>query len=322
MTAQEQQLLQGLTDRISKTPLDEKDPEAEQYLQQTLGRNPDALYILAQTVLVQQYALDNAQKQLADLKTQLEDTRTQLDEAQQQAQRAVQQQVPQPKHTSFLGNLLGMKDDDALPPPPQTQYAPVQQGPRPGSFASNQQQYSAPPPPPYAQPQYAPQYGAPQYAPPQYGAPQYGAPQYAPPSQGGSFLRSAATTAAGVAAGAIAFEGIESLVHGFEHNGGQSMGSFGGNPSPREEIINNYYGDSSPSEHHSDHLSPDIEDRRNDTRQFADSGASNNTPVQDDDNNDFSDNTPAQDDDNNDFADTSSNDDYSGNDDDNNDFNS
>ena len=310
MTAQEQQLLQGLTDRISKTPLDEKDPEAEQYLQQTLGRNPDALYILAQTVLVQQYALDNAQKQLADLKSQLEDTQQQLTEAQQHAQPAAP-----PKHTSFLGNLLGMKDDDPPQPPPQTQYAPVQQGPRPGSFASNQQQYSAPPPPPYSQPQYAPQYGAPQYAPPQYGA-----PQYAAPSQGGSFLRSAATTAAGVAAGAIAFEGIESLVHGFEHNGGQSMGSFGGNPSPREEIINNYYGDSSPSEHHSDHLSPDIEDRRNDTRQFAGSG-SDNTPVQDDDNNDFADNTPAQDDDNNDFADTTSNDDYSGNDD-NNDFNS
>ena len=316
MTAQEQQLLQGLTDRISKTPLDEKDPEAEQYLQQTLGRNPDALYILAQTVLVQQYALDNAQKQLADLKSQLEDTQQQLTEAQQHAQPAAP-----PKHTSFLGNLLGMKDDDPPPPPPQTQYAPVQQGPRPGSFASNQQ-YSAPPPPPYAQPQYAPQYGAPQYGAPQYAPPQYGSPQYgAPPSQGGSFLRSAATTAAGVAAGAIAFEGIESLVHGFEHNGGQSMGNFGGGQAPREEIINNYYGDSSPSEHHSDHLSPDIEDRRNDTRQFAGSG-SDNTPVQDDDNNDFADNTPAQDDDNNDFADTSSNDDYSGNDDDNNDFNS
>ena len=57
MTAQEQQMLQDLTERISRTQLQEKDPDAEQFLQQTLGRNPDALYILAQTVLVQQYAL-------------------------------------------------------------------------------------------------------------------------------------------------------------------------------------------------------------------------------------------------------------------------
>ena len=104
MTAQEQQLLQGLTERISNTPLTEKDPRPSMYLQQTLGRNPDALYVLSQTVLVQQYALDNAQKQLADLRTQLEQA---------------QQQQQQPKHTgSFLGNLLGLDKDD---PPTQQQ---------------------------------------------------------------------------------------------------------------------------------------------------------------------------------------------------------
>ena len=96
MTSQEQQMLQGLTDRVNQTSLTDKDPEAERYLQDTLGRNPDALYILAQTVLVQQYALDQARKQLAD----------------------AQNQPPPQKHTSFLGNLLGMNDN---PPPPQPQ---------------------------------------------------------------------------------------------------------------------------------------------------------------------------------------------------------
>ena len=90
MTPQEQEMLQGLIQRVNQTQLPEKDIDAEQMLQQTLGRNPDALYILAQTVLVQQYALDQAQKQLADLRAQI----------------AAQSQ--QPKHsTSFLGNLLG-----------------------------------------------------------------------------------------------------------------------------------------------------------------------------------------------------------------------
>ena len=63
---------------------------------------------------------------------------------------------------------------------------------------------------------------------------------------GGGFLQGAMQTAAGVAAGALAFEGIESLMHGFGHAagyGGQGFGGFEGGQRP-EEIVNNYYGDS------------------------------------------------------------------------------
>ncbi|HTD55623.1 MAG TPA: DUF2076 family protein, partial [Silvibacterium sp.] len=80
-----------------------------------------------------------------------------------------------------------------------------------------------------------------------------------PPSAAGSFLRSAATTAAGVAAGALAFEGIESLFHGFGGGmwggGGWGGGGFG-SPAPvvDETVINNYYDDpqraSDFAEHH------------------------------------------------------------------------
>ena len=229
MTPQEQQMIQSLADRINNTPLPEKDPDAEQFLQQALGRNPDALYILAQTTLVQQYALTQAQQQLAD-------TRTQLNQQRQQAQ--------QPKHaTSFLGNLLGLNDSPtpqpAPPPPPQ--YAPVSG--------------------------YVPA-GGPGYGPPQpYGQPQYGQPQYGQPQPGG-FLRSAMQTATGVAAGALAFEGIESLMHGF--GGGQPFGGGGfGAGRPEEIINNNYYGDQAPAGHH-DQLSPDIEDRRDQPSSFGD----------------------------------------------------
>jgi uncharacterized protein len=214
MTTQEEQMLQGLTDRVNNTQLSEKDPEAEQFLQKTLGRNPDALYILSQTLLVQQYALDQAQKQIAD-------TRAQLDQLRQ----------PQPKHaTSFLGNLLGRDDAPSAPPPPQPQFTPVP------SYPSS--------------------------------TPAFGAPQYAAPQSGG-FLRSAAQTAAGVAAGALAFQGIESLMHGFGHSAGygSDVGSFGGVSHP-EEVINNYYGDTSPREHgeSSEHQAHDFEDRRDDSR--------------------------------------------------------
>ncbi|HEU4634839.1 MAG TPA: DUF2076 domain-containing protein [Edaphobacter sp.] len=201
MTPQEQEMLQGLIQRVNQTQLQEKDFDAEEMLQQTLGKNPDALYILAQTVLVQQYALEQAQNQLEQLRQQ-----------QQQPRRS----------SSFLGNLLGRNEEPAAAPPPPPQYS----------------QYA----PPVPQPGYAPSY-----------APGYGAPQ------SGGFLRSAMQTAAGVAAGALAFESIEGLLHGFGPAAGYGSG-FGGF-GERPEIINNYYGDSADRPHE-EHLSPDIEDRR------------------------------------------------------------
>ena len=262
-------MISGLIDRVQQTQLPEKDTDAEKMLQQGLGRNPDSLYILSQTILVQQYALDQAQKQLADLKSQL----------------AASQQHGQsePKHgTSFLGSIFGSHDDsDARPAPP----------PSPTSY--NQQQTSTPPYSPvqnYSQPGYNPGGG---YAP----QPGFGAP---PPPAGGGFLRSAMQTATGVAAGALAFQGIESLMHGF---GGGGMGFGGGVGGGRpEEVINNYYGDDA-REHHDDRadLSSDVDDRRDsgsffnpgndassDTDQFAGSGdvdsdsSDNNTDSSDD----------------------------------------
>jgi hypothetical protein len=235
MTPQEQQMLQDLANRINQTVLQDKDPEAEQFLTQSLSRNPDAVYILAQTVLVQRYALDQAKKQ--------------LDEAKQAAQQAPPPPPAPVHHTSFLGSLLGTAEPERpAPPPPQTQYAPVNYAPAPA----------------YQQPQY----GQPQYVQPSYGAPAYGAP-----SGGGGFLRGAMQTATGVAAGALAFEGVESLMHGFGEHAGYGAGSgFGGmgGGQPREEIINNYYGD---SDRDRGGISPDIEDRRDENRDsFASSG--------------------------------------------------
>src|SRR3981081_1855317 len=122
MTPQEQEMIGDLIDRVNKTQLTEKDPDAEKMLRDGLGKNPDALYILAQTVLVQKYALEQAQAQLAQAKAQIEQ---------------LQQQKSEPKHaTSFLGSLLGRNEAPAAPPPPpppqgyapQQGYPPPQQG--------------------------------------------------------------------------------------------------------------------------------------------------------------------------------------------------
>ncbi len=231
MNAQEQGMLQGLIERVTKTQLTDKDPDAVGMLENSLGRNPDSLYILAQTVLVQGYALEQAQKQLADLRAQAEQMRQQVQ---------TQSQAPV-KHTSFLGSLLGRDEEVArpVPPPPppvQSQYAPVPSYPAPSGYQPSTG---------FGQP------GA-------YGAGQPGG--YGAPPQGGGFLRGAMQTAAGVAAGALAFEGVESLMHGFGHAAGygSGLGGFGGGGGfegggfggPREEVINNYYGDSAGGGEH------------------------------------------------------------------------
>jgi hypothetical protein len=215
-------MLDSLVERVNQTQLTEKDPDAEAFLQRGFGGNPDAVYILAQSVLVQNIALEQAHAQLAQAKEQL------------------QQQAQQPaKVTSFLGSLLGHRDP--APPPP-----------------AYQQVYT---------PQGAPEYQTPYNPGPAYQGQPYGGPQYvaAPPSQP-SFLRSAAQTAAGVAAGALAFEGVESLLHGgFGHPGmGMGMGGWGmpgvgygmgpemGFERPVEEtVVNNYYD--SPGGERSEH---------------------------------------------------------------------
>ena len=194
MTPQEQQLLTSLTQKINQTQLQEKDPDAENLLGRELGANPDAIYILAQTVLVQNIALEQAKAQIAQLQQQLQQARQ------------------QPAHTtSFLGRLLGEKDEPAPPPPPAQPGSGAWGGQQPPPYQPVPQ-YRDPPPPQYQQ-QYPPQQ---QYVPVQSGQP--------------SFLRGAMQTAAGVAAGALAFEGVESILHGFGHGGGYGIGGMGMGP--------------------------------------------------------------------------------------------
>ncbi|MGA8740375.1 MAG: DUF2076 domain-containing protein [Terracidiphilus sp.] len=212
MTPQEEQLLNSLIERVNQTQLQEKDPDAEALLNQKLGPNPDALYMLAQTVLVQNIALDQAKAQVSQL--------------QQQVQQF--QQHPQKAHTtSFLGRLLGEHD-----PAPQQ---PQQQAPAPAY-------------------QPVPQYAPPAQPYPQYSQPPYQQTQYVPVGGQPSFLRGAMQTAAGVAAGALAFEGVESILNGFGHGFGQGgygfggpgygIGGFGMGERPvGETVINNYYDD-------------------------------------------------------------------------------
>lgn len=216
MTPDERNLLTDLAQKIAQTPAPPKDPEAEDFIRTKIGSRPDALYLMTQTVLIQNLALQHAQQQIQEL----------------------QQRASQPASAGAGSSFLGQ---------------------------GRQQQYAAPPPP--------------QYAP---------APQYAPqPSGPPSFLRGAAQTAAGVAAGALAFEGIRSL---FSHPGYGGFGGFGGGGSflgggaPVEEtVVNNYYDNDSGSagnENRDDYNNVDDSGQYDDSAQYDD--ASNNYDPGDD----------------------------------------
>lgn len=267
MTQQEQQLLNGLVERVNGTQLPSKDAEAERLLSTALGSNPDALYVLCQTVLVQQFAMDSTQRQLTEARAEIDRLRP--------------TEKPQ-EHGSFLGNLfgLGKSDSDERQPAPQpvTQSQPGYQTPPAG--------YS-----PVRVPA-GPQYGSPQPLSPGYGYNQPGYGGGVPMGGvgpfggggmfggGGGFLQGAMQTAAGVVAGEFAFRALEDVFHGF---GGGSERSFSGG----SETVNNYYGNHATADNgggFGDRLrdadglgagtSPDIEDRRGESHNLFGSAES------------------------------------------------
>jgi hypothetical protein len=188
MTPDERKMLTDLADKIAQTPAPPKDPEAEEFIRTRIGSRPDALYLMTQTVLIQNLALQHAQEQI------------------QQLQRSAQPAA------SPGGSFLGQQSTGRGSAPA---YSTQPSGGQP------YEQYSAPPP-------------------------QYAMPSPAGPSPSGapSFLRGAAQTAAGVAAGALAFEGIQALFshpgYGGGGFGGGGAGFMGGAPGG-ETIVNNYY---------------------------------------------------------------------------------
>ncbi|HEX3861149.1 MAG TPA: DUF2076 domain-containing protein [Stellaceae bacterium] len=237
MTPQESDLITTLLARLKGTAGQAKDPDAERAIRQAMAEQPDAPYFLVQTVLIQDLSLHSAQDRIAELERQVAEA-----------------SAPKPA-TSFLGGLFGQRDNPPPAPPANVpnagpwartpQVAPPGQGyPQPGYG-----QPGYPPQPGYGQqPGYAPQPG---YAQPGPGYAQAGAGAggmlggLGGAMGGGGFLRSAAATAAGVAGGALLFEGISSM---FGHGYANSLSGGGGaSPGLGETVINNYYGDGGPS---------------------------------------------------------------------------
>jgi uncharacterized protein len=71
MTPEERQLIAGLFDRMRSYGAPDKDREAEALISQSVRANPDATYMLVQSVLVQEQALEAANARVMELEEQL-----------------------------------------------------------------------------------------------------------------------------------------------------------------------------------------------------------------------------------------------------------
>jgi uncharacterized protein len=208
MTPQEKDLLTTLLDRLRNTPRQPKDSEADALIRQSASEQPDLPYYLVQTVLIQDLSLHQAQQRITDLEKQVADA----------------QQSAKSTSGSFLGGLFGQRS-----PPPAAGASPA------GPWTRSPQVADAPPAQPYGQQGYnQPAYGQTMGGP---GGAMGGAGSLM--GGGGGFLRSAAATAAGVAGGALLFQGISSLFG--NHYAGGLTGA-GMTPGLGESVVNNYYG--------------------------------------------------------------------------------
>jgi hypothetical protein len=180
MTPEERQLITGLFDRMRSYGSPEKDREAETIINQSMRAMPDAPYILVQSVLVQEHALQEAGNRIRELEEQV-----------QSLQGAGQARAP--GSGSFLGGSPAGGRATLEPSASRATLEPSasnvpQIGPRAAPSTYDERR-------PWSQSQ-----------PPQQ-------PDPAPAAAGG-FLRSAMTTAAGVAGGMLAGGAIRDMLGG------------------------------------------------------------------------------------------------------------
>ena len=183
MMPHEQQLLEQFLQRVNAAQGIAQDPQAQAMIQQRLAQQPDASYLLVQRALLLEQALESAQQRIQQLEQQAQDRTA--------------------AGSSFLGQGLETHLDTrfgrnpepmapAAPAPTAPTYGSAPMTAQPGSW--RQRWFGA-----------APQTSAPMAAP--------AAPMSAGPA-GGSWLGSAASTAAGVAGGMFLFNGLENLLGG------------------------------------------------------------------------------------------------------------
>lgn len=191
MNPEERDMIAGLFDRLRETGVADKDRDAERLIAQYVRQMPDSPYMLVQTVLIQEHALQQAEDRIRDLEARLAGPPAQASFG----------------GGSFLGGLKG--GGRSGPSVPSS-------GSRP--MASDQGGYGASPWQSGPAPQMPPMPRQPDMAP---------MPQQQAPSSGGGFggfMRGALTTAAGVAGGMMIGDALRGMMGGSHNPFGGSHG--------------------------------------------------------------------------------------------------
>jgi uncharacterized protein len=186
MTPEERNLVTDLFDRLARLEDSPRDREAERLIQDGLRQAPNATYALVQTALIQDEALKRADGRIRELEAQLGTG------------------AEPPRQGGFLESMresvFGRREA------PRAGSVPTV---RPGGEGA----------PMGAPPVYRSE------APPMAQAPVMGqAPMMGQPSPGGSFLGTAAATAAGVIGGSLMMDSIRSMMGG--HRGGTAHAAY------------------------------------------------------------------------------------------------
>ena len=192
MTPQERQLIDELFDRLAKVESAPRDADAMSAIMQGLRNAPNAIYPLVQTVLLQDEALRRAAARIEEL-----------------------EQAKAPEQSQSGGFLDSMRDKvfgqsgqqrGSVPnvPPPLPESRPVWNSGQVLQQTQGQGQYDQG----YGQGNYQGGYGGPGYGQGPYGGPQ------SPFGGGGSFLGTAAATAAGVIGGSLLMNSIRGMMGG------------------------------------------------------------------------------------------------------------
>jgi hypothetical protein len=178
MTPEERQLISGLFDRMRSYGAPDKDREAEALIAQSVRANPDATYMLVQSVLVQEQALEATNSRVQELEDQL---RAMEGGGESRGGRSGR----------FLGsgNWTGRRGEE-----PRSSVPQVGGRATPSAYESQSRT-------PWSQ-----------------GAPQPQPQQPAPPApSGGGFMKSALATAAGVAGGMMLADSLRNMLGGGAH---------------------------------------------------------------------------------------------------------
>lgn len=177
MTPQERELLASFLQQLTQAQAGQKDAEAETLIREAAARQPDALYLLTQRALGLDHALQSMQAQVDKLQSELD-------------------QLRRPAPSSFLADPNAWGRSAAAPGPsapsvPNADLAPL---PPLGSNTLQRGGYPSMPPAPMQQPMPAMRPAAGSWG-------------------GAGILGTVATTAAGVVAGGLLYQGISSMMN-------------------------------------------------------------------------------------------------------------